>query len=68
VARSSAGGVAIRYVLPVSWMTSYLYSVSRTEACRCIIIITIIIIINFQLPTGFVLVGLKIIIIINRFI
>jgi len=29
VARSSYGGVAIRYVLPVSWMTSCLHIIAR---------------------------------------
>jgi len=31
VARSSSGGVAIRYVLPVLWMTSCLYIMARNR-------------------------------------
>ena len=30
VARSSSGGVAIRYVLPILWITSHLVVVGRT--------------------------------------
>jgi len=33
VARFSAGGVAIRYVLPVSWMASRLAIVGRVAMC-----------------------------------
>jgi len=34
VAGSVSGSVAIRYVLPVLWMTSYLHIVNQTEAYR----------------------------------
>jgi len=33
VARSSSGGVAIRYVLPVLWMTSHLTVMGRMVIC-----------------------------------
>ena len=36
VARSSSGGVAIRCVLPVLWMTPYLHVLDETGACRSI--------------------------------
>ena len=38
VARSSSGSIAIRYVLPVSWMTSYLHRPLQrvTSLCRCV--------------------------------
>jgi len=36
VARSSSGGVAIRCVLPVLWMTPYLHALDETGACRSI--------------------------------
>ena len=35
VARSSSGGVAICYVFPVLWMTSYLHIIGRMQRCRC---------------------------------
>jgi len=35
VARSSSAGVAIRYVLPVLWMTSYLHIMGHIQGCRC---------------------------------
>jgi len=35
VARSSSGGVAIRYVLPVLWTTSYLHIMGHMPECRC---------------------------------
>ena len=31
VARSSSGGIVIRYVLPVSWMTSRLHIIARNK-------------------------------------
>jgi len=34
MARSSSGGVAIRYVLPVLWMMSYLYIMGNIERWR----------------------------------
>jgi len=35
LARSSSAGVAIRYVLPVLWMTSYLHIMGHIQGCRC---------------------------------
>ena len=35
VARFSSGGVAIRYIFPVLWMTSYLHITGTMEACVC---------------------------------
>jgi len=35
VARSSSGGVAIRYVLPILWTTSYLHIMGHIPECRC---------------------------------
>jgi len=35
VARSSCGGVAIRYVLPVLWMTSYFQTVALVAGDVC---------------------------------
>ena len=35
MARSSAGGVVIRYVLPVSRMTSYFHIIGHMQGCRC---------------------------------
>ena len=32
VARSSSGGIALRYVMPVLWMTSYLYAMDQKSA------------------------------------
>jgi len=34
VARSSSGGVSMRYVIPVLWMTSYLHIMGQMEAYR----------------------------------
>ena len=34
VARSFSGDVAIRYLLPVSWMTPCLHMMTHVEACR----------------------------------
>ena len=35
LARSSCGGVAIRYVFPVLWMTSYLHIMGHMPGCWC---------------------------------
>ena len=35
VARPSSGGVAVRHVLPVSWITSYVLILGHMQGCRC---------------------------------
>jgi len=35
VARSSSGGVVIRYILLVLWMTSYLHILGHMQGCQC---------------------------------
>ena len=35
VARPLSGGVAICYVFPVLWMTSYLHILRHMQGCRC---------------------------------